>query len=102
MKIREFTDDDILEYALTHGGRNIRSVFKEVEVEYNQIKLDATSLVRHRTLINDLKNRISILIDKIIDLHDHCLKSEDDDETHKVASSLKSMSEDLNKIFDSI
>ena len=102
MKLREFTDEDILEYALTHGGRNIRNVFKEIEAEYNQIRADITVLVRHRTMINDLKNKISILIDKIIDLHNHCLKSEDDNETRTAASSLKSMSEELNKIFDNI
>jgi hypothetical protein len=102
MKLREFTDEDILEYALTHGGRNIINVFKEIEAEYNQIRADITVLIRHRTMINDLKNKISILIDKIIDLHNHCLKSEDDNETRTVASSLKSMSEELNKIFDNI
>ena len=102
MKLREFTDEDILEYALTHGGRNIRNVFKEIQIEFDQISVDVKTLVRHRIIINDMKNKISNLIDKIIDLHDHCLKSEDDEETRFIAKSLKSMSEELNKIFDNI
>ena len=102
MRLREFTDEDILEYALTHGGRNIRNVFREVQLEYNQIKQDVATLVRHRTFINVMKNDISSLIDRIIDLHNHCLKSEDDKETRDTATSLKSMYRDLNDIFDNI
>jgi hypothetical protein len=102
MKLREFTDEDIFEYALTHGGRNVRNVFSEIKAEYEAVISSPDLKITHRVIVNDMKNKISSLIDQIIDLHSHCLKSEDDEETRSVAEDLKSMHESLEKLFDSL
>ena len=102
MKLREFTDEDITEYALTHGGRNIRNMFVEVNSKYERIKTDIKTISKHPVIVNDIKNSIDDLISDIVDLHNSCLKCEDDHETRSVATALKSMFQDLPETFDSM
>lgn len=102
MKLKEFTDDDIYLYALGHDGKSPMQVFKEINDSYNAIIREYENLVNHRTIRIEFKSRLKLLLDDIVDLHDYCKKSEDDNETRVVAGSLKDMYYRLNFIFDNV